>query len=48
MYFCNGLYIDRKQQLWVLDGKRLNLIVLDHNLVEKRSFQGLSFDRNKP
>ncbi len=45
VYFCNGLLADKKKQLWVLDGKKSSLILLDHNLVEKKTFQGLSFDR---
>lgn len=45
VYFCNGLLVDKKKQIWVLDGKKSSLILLDHNLVEKKTFQGLSFDR---
>ena len=46
-YFCNGLLLDKKRQIWVMDGKKVALTLLDHNLVEKRTFQGLSFDRRK-
>lgn len=44
-YFCNGLLLDKKRQVWVMDGKKVALTLLDHNLIEKRTFQGLSFDR---
>jgi hypothetical protein len=46
VYFCNGMLIDRKNQLWVIDGKKNSLVLLDHNLLEKKTYQGLSFDRS--
>lgn len=45
IYFCNGLLQDSKRQLWVVDGKKNCIVCLDHNLVEKKAFQGLSYDR---
>lgn len=39
------MLIDKKNQLWVIDGKKNSLVLLDHNLLEKKTFQGLSFDR---
>lgn len=39
------MLIDKKNQLWVIDGKKNALILLDHNLLEKKTYQGLSFDR---
>lgn len=45
IYFCNGLLVDKHNQVWVLDGKKYSLVVLNNNLQERRTFQGLSFDR---
>lgn len=45
VYSCNGLLIDKKKQLWVMDGKKATLSVLDQSLREKKLYQGLSFDR---
>lgn len=46
IYFCNGLQVDNLNQVWVMDGKKASLFVLNHNLQERREFKGFSFDRS--